>query len=599
MAQTGQLNAALKLASNDEAASRPKGDSLKRSEIEQLVAAGMPHDLVSQVPQCQRDTASRVHHHMLGLLHATPGKPGRAERRSSRDVRRRTLVDGLNSLMAPLLRRARRSLEVLSASRCAFACDIEAYGGEVHQWTTTFDGIPVCTDQLAALRMIGELAVLSATQQAVVVKILGLERDLTLARIHLQFAREDKQTDATLLLRREVAGLTSQVNGLRQSLSIAFKPWEIRNRRRMDALPNAARIAPAVLRGRARSSDFLEAASLFQSLGESMYLPIPLDESARPELLSRWRRHWNSYEACGKALLVVATWVRALGSGEPCRRCDLCFRHRGRKMRCHCVVHKRTASKRIPRREELVSREYKAALGRSLPLIPSTPSIEKVMGEAPAPGMVRAARHLELPDELKGPALRLGSLLRWLHPLLNFKQRRRIAMQFGGLLRECMQPFQVDRFPTLEMRVDNDGRRRVAVQRVSWIRFFGEFFGSKAGADIAAGAGRGCAIDFDHPLTSTTAVVSDRELVLDLHRFRAWIDADFAIDGLAYLSDAAVLDEFLRQQGELEREPSLRELAAVLKASPTTIDEALKRAKRGEGDGPLRRKYSKRRGTPS
>ena len=571
---------------------------MKRSELERLVAAGMPQDLVSEVPQRQGEIATRVHHHMLDLLRTHRGERSRAAGRSL-DVRQRPLVDGLNLLMARLLRRARLSLAVLSASRCAFACDIEAHGGEVHHWTTTFDEIPVCTDQLAALRMIGELAVLSATQQAVVVRILGLEQDLTLARIHLEFAREDERTDDALLLRREVAGLTSQVNGLRRSLSIAVKPWELRNRSRMDALSNAACIAPVALRGRARSSEFLEAANWFQSLGESMYVPIPLDESARPELLSRWRRHWNSYEACGKAILVVATWVRALGSGEPYHRCDLCFRHRGQEMRCHCVVHKRTAKKRIPRREELVSREYRAALGCSLPLIPSAPSIEKVMSEAPARGMVRAARRIELPDELKGPALRLGSLLRWLYPLLNVKQRRRIANQFGGLLRACMAPFQVNKFSSLEMAIDNRGRRRFAVQRLTWIRFFGEFFGSKAGADLAAGAGKDCEIDVDHPLTSTFAVVSDRELVLDLHRFRAWIDADFSIDGLAYLSDAAVLDEFLRQQEELEREPSLRELAAVLKASPTTIDEALKRALRGEGDSPSRRKYSKRRGTPS
>ena len=575
---------------------------MKRTEVERLVAAGMPHDLVSQAPQRQAEIATRVHHHMLDLLRTHPGKRSRAAGRSL-DVRQRALVDGLNLLMAPLLRRARRSLAVLSASRCAFVFEFDGHGGQVHHLHATFDGSPGCTAQLAALRLIGELAGLSAKQQAVIVRLLILEQDLTSARVRDDVVRILRRPEAVLFSGGRIAGIVSQINGLRQSFSNALKLWELRNRSRMEAFPYGTRIAPLALRGSATSSESLEAANWYQSMGESMYMPIPLDESASPELLSRWRRHWNSYEACGKAILVVATWVRALGSGEPHQRCELCFRHRGQGMRCHCVVHKRTAERRIPRREELVSREYKAALGFSLPLIPSTPSIEKVMSEAPAQGMVQAARRIELPDELSGPALRLGSLLRWLYPLLNDKQRRRIAEQFDELLRECMVPFQVNHFSSPEMAFDNGRRRRLAAQRVTWTRFFGELFGSKAGADIAAGAGMDSEIDVDHPLASTSAVISDQALVLDLQRFRAWIDADFSIDGLAYLADAAVLDEFLRQRKELQRKPSLRELAAVLKASPTTIAEALKRAQKraqhGKGGSPSRRKYSKKRGTPS
>ena len=115
-----------------------------------------------------------------------------------------------------------------------------------------------------------------------------------------------------------------------------------------------------------------------------------------------------------------------------------------------------------------------------------------------------------------------------------------------------------------------------------------------AGSDIAVGAGNGRPIDIDHPLASTHLLISEEKLPNDLQRFRAWIEADFAIDRLAYLDDAAILEEFQRHQERLGKRPSLRELGRLFGASPTTIGKALNRAASGHVASPSPRKHSRK-----
>ena len=557
----------------------------------------MPDGLVSQVPPGEEDVATRVHHQMLLLLRSAPGKRGLAAHRTQ-DVDQRPLVHGLNALMAPLLRKARRSLAALSASQCEFACEIEDHGGDLHHWTSTFEGVPVCNDQLTALRLIDGLAKLPATQQALVVQMLSLERDLDLTRINLNFARKDGQADKALQLQGKIAELTSGINALKRSYSRAVQPWLVKNRSHLGALRNTARIAPVALAGSASSGDLLRGAVWYLSLGESMYMPLPLDEDADPASLSRWRRLWEAYEECGKGILVVAHWVRALGSLGPHDRCELCFRHRGPGMRCHCAVHKRSGRKRFPRREQFVAREYaKTVSGAPLPSGDGD-TFQQIMSGPPVTAMVLSAQRLGLPAELTKPALRLGSLLRWLHPILSTKQQGLIAEQFLEMLQECMEPFNAKVFESEAARRENITLRRRAVQKVNWGPFFGRVFASVAKPDIAVGAGKGQPIDIDHPLASTHLLISEGKLPNDLLRFRAWVEADFAIDKLVYLDDATILEEFQRQLARLGKRPSLRELGKVFKASPETIRHALLRAVHGEGVSPSRRRHSRSRDAP-
>lgn len=565
---------------------------MNRYEVERLVAGGMPDGLLSQVPQGEEDVATRVHQQMLLVLRNAPAKRGRAASRTQ-DVDQRPLIHGLNAFMAPLLRRARRSLAALSVSRCAFACEIEDHDGDIHHWTSTFDGIPICTDQLTALRLIDKLAKLPATQQALVVQMLVLEQDLDLARIHLNFAREDDQTAEVLQLRGEVADLTSGIEALRRSFARAIQPWLVKNRSQIDALRNTARIAPVALAKSASSRELLTGAVWYQSLGESMYMPLPLDEDVDTASLLRWRRLWEAHEEYGRGILVVAHWARALGSLGPHHRCELCFRHRGHGMRFHCAVHKRSGRKRFPRREQFLAIEYGKTVGGAPLPSGDGDSFQQIMSEPPVAAMVLSAQRLGLPTELTKPALRLGSLLRWLHPILSTKQQGLIAEQFLEMLQECMEPFDANVFESEASRRENITLRRRAVQKVNWGPFFGRVFASVAKPDIAVGAGKGQPIDIDHPLASTHLLISEGKLPNDLLRFRAWVEADFAIDKLVYLDDATILEEFQRQLERHGKRPSLRELGKVFKASPETIRQALLRAVHGEGVSLSRRRHSR------
>ena len=560
------------------------------------MTSGMPYGLVSQVKRRREDMPTRVHQQMLSVLRTHPGKGSRAER-TTPNLHQRPMIDRLNVLMAHLLSRACRSLAALSASQCAFACEVEAHGGRRSRWTTTIDKIPVCVEQLAALRVIEKLSELRPDQQALVVRTLALEQDLRLIRIHQDFKHFDSLMGEVFEdpeLERDAAKTSAELKRLRRSMSSAVDPWLLKHRGVIEELRNTSRITPFALHRNASSDELMVSAAWYQSLGEIMYLPLPLEEKANPLALSKWRRHWATYEECGKAVLVVAHWIRAFGTVNVHKRCYLCFRHQLNKIRCHCVIHKRTAQKRIPRREELVAKEYRKSVGATGSRNGGDVSFQQIMSEPAATGMVMAVDRLGLPTEISKPALELGTLLRWLHPMLSDRQRGLVTEQFDCMLRDCRRPFEVEVPFTAEARHSNKMLKTAALLKMSWTQFFGRVFASEAGADIAIGAGKGLPIDIGHPLASPHAVITQGKLINDLQRFRAWIEADFATDKLVYLDDLTVLGEFQRQKKHLGRNPSLRELGAVFGRAPTTISKALRRASLGNHPNPPRRRYAKR-----
>ena len=279
-----------------------EGELVNRQDLEGLVISGMHEGLVSQVQRGPADMATRVHRQMLAMLRTAPGKGSTAGRRTP-NLHQRPLIDRLNVLMERLLSSACRSLAALSASQCAFACEVEARGGRRSRWTTTFDKIPVCVEQLAALRVAEKLVELRPDQQALVVETLAPDQDLRLVRKHQDFKHfenpmgeviEDPELEQEL--DREAAKITTELGKLRGSMSRAVDPWLLKHRGVIEALRNTSRIAPVALQRSASSDELLVGAAWYQSLGESMYLPLPLEEKANPVLLSKWRRHWATYD---------------------------------------------------------------------------------------------------------------------------------------------------------------------------------------------------------------------------------------------------------------------------------------------------------------
>ena len=252
------------------------------------------------------------------------------------------------------------------------------------------------------------------------------------------------------------------------------------------------------------------------------------------------------------------------------------------------------AHDRIPRREELVAKEYGKSVREFPPAGSGEASFQQIMSEPAAPKLVLAAERLGLPTDLSRPALKLATLLCWLHPMLNERQRSLVKEQFGCMLRECMRPFEVEVFASAKARQANSMLRATAVLEVSWVSFFGRVFASKAGSDVAVEVGKGLSIDIDHPLASKRALITEKKLVNDLQRFRAWIEADFSINKMVYVDVATVLGEFSRQQKLLGRKPSLRELGAALGRAPTTIGKALRSASLGNIANSQRGRYAKR-----
>lgn len=520
-------------------------------------------------PSFARDAHARL------LAYVGGGRPGVMTRRPLRPPDVRWLMTELRELSLQEMKQASAALRSLADTGCRFEDEQEDFSGERHRISLAIDKIPYLEPARCALDMSVSLAELLKAHQASIVAYLDADAELRHLEIRQQLELPDGSPEGKIQRALGVAATRTALTRAEQALPPSARAWLSAHQETAHSLGWSHLSPPIFGNSLSDHQHLLATAEALDQLSDCLIMPLRLAQDASATSRRRWVEFWQVCEQAAETLSMAAAWLRCLASAGEYRRCEVCFRHVGEGMKKHCSLHRRTARTRIPAREHHISHIYGAAWQHSAN---SRPGVRPLLGGVNTSPeelqlMQMAAKNEGLPPDIANAAAALAAMLRTLFPLFGQGLRTLVKRHFDGCVAEALAS---------RMRAPNDTTSPLApparaLRALSWERFFGGLFGSVMSSEEATAFSIGRPIDIDHPLTSTTQIISLQKLVLDLLHLDVWISVDVAFDAYSYLDKDAVLrdvDTILKEGGS---RPTYSALAMRHRTTAQAVQQALTR----------------------
>lgn len=504
----------------------------------------------------------------------------------------------INTIARDLAEEAVSALKEARRSRCRFAYQRVNMAGEVSWAEFEFDELPMLTDALDVFRLGASLWRLPVRQQHAVMRALQAQGSLEGLEAKLQFLPRDGDPAELMRLTSAVADHRRQLDDAKQSLQALGKRWIQDLPRQLRAWtwlerPMAIQIMPT-----GSAASLLEASVWLESLGASMYQPIPLDTSAPQKDVKRWERLWKRYEDCGNAFSLLAVWLRCLGRTAAGGRCQVCYRHLAEGQRRFCTVHVRTAKKRQSSRDLHIGKLKGQVFDA---LIVARPEINTLVNynalrRFDASEMLRHSAEDGVHKDLGHAAATLATFLRNLWPVLEPVLHDRIARHFAKVLKVAGEPFrQEPPFPSITAADENARKRNWAKKWLGWEAFFRTWFGPPGLDGIEPDKGVVEAIDEHHPILKFDGEkVAPNDIAMDLAHLWSWVLVESKFDRFAYLDVKAITEARWPKKKSVGKPVSAAKLAKPYVASRQAVRMALIRASNPNAMKAMRKRVLKK-----
>jgi hypothetical protein len=326
------------------------------------------------------------------------------------------------------------------------------------------------------------------------------------------------------------------------------------------------------------AAELMEVTAWYARLWRSMFLPLPIDETAEVAVVRRWKRQWKAYEDCGKTFGVIAAWLKALAAGEGGARCQVCYRYLSAGQKRFCEVHKRTSAQRQDARDLQVSLVYRPLALRLVRRHASTRrsgAQEWTVKGRRLAAMLKLAMQAGVATELALPAATLAAGLLELRSRLPPALHDLLRREFLRVLETASAPFARERAPDKRQWLGLFEDRKAAIRSVQWDSFFRAVYQSEAPPTSLPKRIVKRSLDQDHPMVSGEGVAPER-LIGDLIHLAAWLEVTKRFDDLAYI-DIGKLTRLRREAlASSSKTATLSELGKTLGASHEAVRQTLR-----------------------
>lgn len=458
-------------------------------------------------------------------------------RRRSYDSIRRDLIDVINSTASLLISEASSAISMLTETDCSLVYESEDESGSVILVRQPIDEIPAIDLVRDVLRTTNGLRKLRTDQQFSAVEYRMVAQSVAFDHIRLHFAKQNETPE--------------NVRSREQDLELGIAKLE-RIRRRLgrseiEFLDNHATLSGTkwssdlpllpILHMDATDDQLRTVAKWYESIGSSMFQPLPVDESADEHLKARWKESWAVFDECGEATLLLAIWIRSLAFVDGSHRCDLCYRHIGVNARRFCVCHFRRDKKRLDSREIHISSFYKRMQEKFHTDNPKLSDLFSLLDaeKLDKSGGEHTVKALGLPCALEHPADVLKAQLAQLSPVISGVLEAGVNEHFLAMVSVATEPF-ICRMS--ERRGESkflDKPQRDAIRWLCLENFFRTWYGENVQVPFPAEKLICRGLDRDHPVIQF-GINTLGAIALDLMHLRAWVEVDTCFDRFAYIS---------------------------------------------------------------
>lgn len=528
-------------------------------------------------PPSPADRASRLHYALKTMVRRAGTTKKDAE------ALKRSLLNHLNAESLGLVSTVLGVLKRLQGSR--FRIEVEDSMGKLFWQTFELSDVSSPRESWRVMQVALALRRLSSNEQRNAMRAYELEAELAGA----EAARYDgaldepsaEMTKAQLALAEQMAKLDKA----RALLSPKTRDIALCDEFYLASASWSGWAVPVEVPVTSSAAELTESSAWYARLWRSMYLPLPLDETAEVSAVRRWKRQWKEYEDCGRKFGVIAAWLKALAAGEGGTRCQICYRYLAAGQRRFCEAHKRTAAQRQDARDRQVSLLYRPLaqrlVRRHAPTRRSAVSAWTLKRRRLA-AMLKLAKQAGVATELAMPAATLAAALLELRSRLPPALHDLLRQEFQRLLETANAPFAREHAPDQRQWLALFEARKAAMRSVQWESFFRAVYKSEAPpASLPKRAVRQ-SLDPDHPMVSGKGISPER-LINDLIHLGTWLEVTKRFDGLAYI-DIGKLNRLRREVlASHGKTATLGELSKALGASHEAVRQTLKFA---DGQGP-------------
>lgn len=505
-------------------------------------------------------------------------------RRRDAEALKRALLDYLNAESLGLVSRVLGVLNSLQGSR--FRIEVEDSMGKVFWQTFELSDVSSPRESRQVMQAALALRRLIANEQRDAMRAYELEADLAGA----EAARYDgvleepsaEMTKAQLALAERM----TKLDKARALLSPKAREIVLCGEFNLASASGSGWAVPVEVPVTSSAAELMEVSAWYARLWRSMFLPLPIDETAEVAVVRRWKRQWKAYEDCGKTFGVIAAWLKALAASEGGARCQVCYRYLSAGQKRFCDVHKRTAAQRQDARDLQVSllyrplaqrlvRRRKAAARRSA-VLEWTAKGRRIVA------MLKLAKQAGVATELVMPAATLAAALLELRSLLPPALQDLLRQEFQRLLETANAPFARERAPDKRQWLGLFEDRKAAMRSVQWESFFRVVYQSEAPTASLPRRAVKRSLDQDHPMLSGKGIAPER-LISDLIHLGSWLEVTKRFDGLAYI-DVGKLNRLRREAlASNGKAATLGELGKAIGASHEAVRQTMRFA---DGQGP-------------